>query len=552
MQHPAEIIIPTILLILTGLGIMALLLAMFLIVNTIEAILTQQVRQIGMLKAIGARRMQIMGLYFGMVLIFGVLALLIAVPLGTGGALAFTRFMTSQLNVDITSFNLPAYVLVFKVVASLLLPLLVAIGPIRAAARVTVREAISNEGPDTSSADGGLINRLVERVRGLPRPLLLSLRNTFRRKGRLMRTLVVLTLGGAIFVSVLTVRASLYTSLDDTMATKHYDIEMRLARPYRHAEVVQRVQQVPGVAGIEGWRTSRVYPLRADGSEGEYINLYAMPADTELLDLDMYAGRWLATSDRRAIVLSSTFLNKEPDAGIGDELVLKIEGEEYSWFIVGISREFASPVNPAIGYVTYDGFAHAVGGMGEVNSLQVVTERHAPEFQQQVVQGLEEYTDRANIQVRLIRSTYEDQLLLYERFNILTAVLSIMAALIGIVGGLGLMGTMSINVIERTKEIGIMRAIGASDGTVQQIVISEGIVIGLLSWVFGTLLSLPISFLMSRQIGIQLLNRPLSYEYALYAVGLWLLVVLMVATVASYLPARNASRLTVREVLSYE
>jgi putative ABC transport system permease protein len=111
---------------------------------------------------------------------------------------------------------------------------------------------------------------------------------------------------------------------------------------------------------------------------------------------------------------------------------------------------------------------------------------------------------------------------------------------------------MSINVIERTKEIGIMRAIGASDGTVQQIILAEGILIGIGSWALGTLVSLPISRVMSTQLGLQLLNQPLSYDYALYAVLLWLVIVTLVATLASYVPARNAARLTVREVLAHE
>lgn len=551
-QHPAEIIIPTILLILSGLGLLALLLSMFLIINTIESILTQQIRQIGMLKAIGARNGQIVRLYAGMVLAFGLMALLLAVPLGALGARGFMQFMTSQLNVDVAHFTIPLYVLLLKSAAALLLPMLVALPAIRSAVRITVREALDTSGLEVTPTRHTFIDRLVERIRGVPRPLLLSLRNTFRRKWRLIRTLAVLTLGGAIFISVLTVRASLYYTLDNTMATKGYDIELQLARPYRRAEVVPKVLQVPGVVDAEGWSRTTAYPQHADGSEGERITLYAVPASTRLLNLPIREGRWLLPEDRQAIVVTLNYLTKEPATRLGDSIVLKIDGEEYSWHIVGISYEFISPVNPAIGYVNYNGFAQTVGGMGEVDSLQVVTAQHDADFQQRMSRALEEQTERDNLQVRLIKSKYDEQVTLYERFNILTGVLSMMATLIGIVGGLGLMGTMSINVIERIKEIGIMRAIGASDGAIQQIVIAEGIVIGLLSWCSGTILSLPISRLMSRQLGIQLLNQPLSYNYALYAVGLWLIIVLVVATLASYVPARNASRITVREVLAYE
>lgn len=555
-QHPAELVLPTILLILSGLGALALVLAMFLIVNTIEAILTQQIRQIGILKAVGTSNCTIMELYFGMVLIFGVLALLIAVPLGTLGALGFTRFIAGQMNVDIVNFGVPLYVLAFEAGAALLLPVLAAVPSIRSAVRVTVREALSAEGHGGGGAErSGMASKIIfvfsSLFSVLGRPVLLSLRNTFRRKGRLARTLIVLTLGGAIFISVLTVRASLLHTLDETMATKRYDIEVRLARPYNSAYITQQMRQAPGVVGAEGWHSTRAYPVRPDGSEGDSLNLYAMPATTDMLNLNIVAGRWLRPDDRNAIVLSSNFFGQE-SMRVGDTLVLKIDGEEYAWQIVGISQEFTSPVNPATGYVTDSGYSYVVGGPGQAKELRVATSAHDPASLAQITRALEVHAAERNIQIRLMRSTFEDAAMLHERFNILTSILSMMATLIGIVGGLGLMGTMSINVIERTKEIGIMRAIGASDGAVQQIVIIEGVMIGLISWFLGTLVSLPVSRVMSMRIGLQLLDQPLSYTYAAYAVLLWLGIVIVVATLASYMPARSASRLTIREVLAYE
>jgi putative ABC transport system permease protein len=353
-------------------------------------------------------------------------------------------------------------------------------------------------------------------------------------------------------MSVLTVRASLLNTLDETMATKNFDIEVRLARPYHSAVITQHMQQVPGVTHAEGWHSAVGYPVRPDGSEGDSVNLFGMPATSEMLNLNVLQGRWLLPEDRNAIVLSSNFRGQEPGAAVGDTLVLNIDGEEYTWRIVGFSQEFTSPVNPATGYVTTGGFAEVIGGSGHVENVRLQTMRHDPAFLEHVAQHLEDYAAQHNLQLRLVRSTFEDAMMLHERFNILTTVLSMMAALIGIVGGLGLMGTMSINVIERTKEIGIMRAVGASDGAIQQIVIAEGILIGLFSWILGVVLSLPISRLMSFNIGNSLLDQPLSYQYALYAVPLWLAIVLVVATLASYVPARNASRLTVREVLTYE
>ena len=146
----------------------------------------------------------------------------------------------------------------------------------------------------------------------------------------------------------------------------------------------------------------------------------------------------------------------------------------------------------------------------------------------------------------------KDRRIFGERFNIITSVLMIMAFLLAIVGSLGLMGTMSINVLERQREIGVMRAIGASNAAILQIFVVEGMVIGALSWGAGLLLSSPISYLMSRRIGMVFAKQPLTYVYDPRGPIFWLLIVLAVAALASLVPARNAANLSVRETLAYE
>ena len=94
-------------LILGILGGLSLLLSGFLVVNTINATLAQQTRQVGVMKAIGARTDQIVGLYLGMALIYGLLALLVAIPLGSVGAYALSRFAAGFLNFDVVNHGIP-------------------------------------------------------------------------------------------------------------------------------------------------------------------------------------------------------------------------------------------------------------------------------------------------------------------------------------------------------------------------------------------------------------------------------------------------------------
>ena len=127
-----------------------------------------------------------------------------------------------------------------------------------------------------------------------------------------------------------------------------------------------------------------------------------------------------------------------------------------------------------------------------------------------------------------------------------------MAVLMAVVGGSGLIGTMSLNVLERTREIGVMRAVGASDGSVRQIVVAEGILIGVLSWLCGAILAYPLGQILSDAIGAITMKIGLDYVYSLNGLGMWLVIASVLAVLASLPPARNASRVSVRDVLAYE
>jgi putative ABC transport system permease protein len=138
------------------------------------------------------------------------------------------------------------------------------------------------------------------------------------------------------------------------------------------------------------------------------------------------------------------------------------------------------------------------------------------------------------------------------QFEIIVAFLMVMAILLAVVGGIGLMGTMSINVLEQTREIAVMRAIGAADGAVIRIVIAQGLLIGALSWAIGAIVAVPLSIGLSTVVGNAFIRSPLTYTFSAGGGVLWLAIVILLAALASILPARNASRVSVRDALAYE
>jgi len=548
-ELPVEYQFRTIVLILGELGILSLVLSGFLVVNTISALLSQQIRQIGMMKAVGARTHQIVGMYVSMVLILAVLSLLIAMPLAAWAAYVMVNFMSIFINFKLTEFNIPPQVLVVEATMGLLVPILAALYPILSNARTTVREVISNYGIDQEQFGSSSLDRLLERVHGLPSHLLLSLRNALRRKRQFLMTLTTLTLASTVFISVVSIRTSMDLTLENLMDYVKYDVQVQFGRPYRTLKLEQETLSVPGVVRVESWGTANAYRLRPDDSESGNIFIFAPPAETDLMEPSVVQGRWLLPEDMNAIVVSTGMLEEEPDLRVGSELALKIEGYETTWRIVGVIQ-IPQPV--PVAYVNYPYLARTVRSVGLASVVNVVTRQHDEAFQAQVAEALEEHLESAGLNVNSVTTLAWQRTFTEAFFSIVITFLMIMAIMLAVVGGLGLMGAVSINVLERTREIGVMRAIGASDDIVLQIFVVEGIVIGICSWFLGTIIAIPLGKFLSDSVGRQLLHVSFDYTVPVGGILLWLALVVILAAVASYVPALSAVKLGVRDALSYE
>jgi putative ABC transport system permease protein len=548
----ADPFIDTIVLILSSFGVIILVLSGFLVVNAISALISQQIPQIGVMKLIGARRSQIMGLYIATVLVYGLIAIVLGIPL----AVVTSRFLMQTLvegllNVRPDSYSLPLVIIVAQAAVGLLLPLLAGLAPVIKGTRVTTQKALSAAGMENAAYGRGWVERLVgqlQRVTSMRRPILLALRNTLRHKGRLVQTLVVLIIGTALFVSVLSVRASVDATVDDFMRFHQYDVSVELDMPYRLSRLEQVSTQVPGVLAVEGWSLDGAVRQRPDGTESDGMQVYAVPAQTTFMNPRLLEGRWFGP-DRNELVFNSDVVDREPDLGVGDEVTLEMGGRETVWQIVGIVPTESR--GPAV-YMKHEDYGYVTRTPDQVTHLQVFTGRHDAASQEEMEALLLARLEARGIGVSGTENTQvmreENELL----FTIIVAFLILMALLLAAVGGLGLTTTMSINILERVREIGVLRAIGASNLSVRKVVLIEGVVIGVLSWTIGMLISLPVSSFMSEQLGIALINIPLLFQYSTGAAVLWFFVLQGVALVASLGPARNAVRLTIREVLAYE
>jgi putative ABC transport system permease protein len=130
--------------------------------------------------------------------------------------------------------------------------------------------------------------------------------------------------------------------------------------------------------------------------------------------------------------------------------------------------------------------------------------------------------------------------------------LIVMSAILVGVGGLGLVTTMSLNVLERRREMGVMRAIGATPGLVCRIMAAEGCVIGLMSWAASGMIAWPVSRVMGNVLVNRMFTNGLDFAFETSGLWIWLAVCLVLGVFASVLPAWQASRRPVREAIGYE
>ena len=549
-HHFAYPIAQAMFVILGVLGWLTVILSGVLIVNTITALMSQQKRQIGIMKAIGGGGMQIFGMYVVLILFFGLGALAISVPLANTAAKTIGDGMATYLNFLPATYRGYTSTLIQQAIVALAVPLLAAIFPMYGTVRVTVREAFADYGMgDSTKRKGKSVSKAALLI---PRPMRLSLRNAFRRKARLALTLFTLVLAGAIFISIFNLRASFGQVIQDIQGYFLADINVSFSRGHRLDKVAAIALSVPGVTSVEGWLE---YPgtLVSENKDeaGRQIAFFAPPSTSTLIDPIISAGRWLETGDENAIVVGNQLLNIFPDLKVGDTLTIEIDGKETRWNIVGIYTIVGGGGVPLL-YVNYEYLSKIINQPGMAYSLRVITSGHDSVTQKNINAQLLSIFEARGVQVtntQLGADFVRDQT---AQTDIFVYFMLMMASMIAIVGGLGLMGTMSINVLERTREIGVLRAIGASNFDIQSIVIVEGIVIGLISWVIGIFLSIPITNVLAFGVGTSMFQAPLPVVYGATGIFAWLIFTLVLAAIASSLPARRASRLTVKDTLAYE
>jgi putative ABC transport system permease protein len=547
-------------LVMQVLAVISLFTSVILILNTLMALITQQTNQIGIIKAIGGSTTTILKTYLAEVVAYGLLALLISLPLGVFVSFGFTQWFLNIFNIDYETLQLSNRAIIYQVIAALIAPLIAALWPVLKGATITVREAIASYGLSNGGFGFSGFDRAVERIgqRLLPSHYAVALGNMFRRKGRLALTQLVLVIAGAMFLIIMSLSASITLTLDGEFERRSYDVAIRFDDRERVDRVLTMAQSLDGVEKAEVWFRQPATILR----EGQRTKEAGLGADLNGVPKDsMYkplivAGRWLQPGDEhKQVIVMNRETADDNHIQAGDMVTLDLgELGDDDWQVIGLYQEIVVGYNFSTDavYAPQQAVFKATKKHNKARLLFARTHFHDKDYVDAVADQLKDLYETRNMDVEYSQAIYKERQEADSQFGATMNTLLALAVIVALVGGIGLMGSLSISVVERTREIGVMRAIGAGSARLMSMFVTEGVLQGLFSWA----LAVPTSFVLARPMANALgqamfeANLDLAYNYE--AVIIWLMTVLVISTLASILPARNATVISVRESLAYE
>jgi putative ABC transport system permease protein len=160
----------------------------------------------------------------------------------------------------------------------------------------------------------------------------------------------------------------------------------------------------------------------------------------------------------------------------------------------------------------------------------------------------------SDLNILYVISEAERAKIIYDHLNIILTMIAFLALLVLVVSALGMASATGINIMERTREIGVLRAIGATPSKIYSLFVTEGMVVSVVSIVLGLLLAWPLSVVASSFFGYLILGGGLALDFAFSTTGfaVTLIVTLAFGWLASRIPARKAVTVSTREAIAYE
>jgi putative ABC transport system permease protein len=530
----------TLILMLLFFSTVGLVISGFLVANTLSAIVTEQMGEIGTLKALGGSRWQVLQIYLWAGFIYGAIGSLFGILAGFALGKLLLGYLGGTVNFDVDRFLFQPEALALGLLVGIGVTIFAALLPAWNGTRISVRQAIASYGIQSNYGQGRL-DKALAKLRHMPPLVLLSLRNLTRRKTRNIITFGVVALSCAAFLAAQSASASLDRTITSLYAIYGADawvgFEGRLNNNF-----ADRIGAVEGVRLSEPWSRGRG-TVKASG-----VDLWGMPYDTQLYKKPVVSGRWFAPDDNN-VALATTALAKAKNINVGDTIEIEAGRVREQVLIIGLLEDNSRYLNSTAAgklFLPNTTVERMFRHQGTSDFFAVGLVQSDKEF---VLQTMREIERRFRDFKPNILTAYADKVSAEQITGILQLMLYSMVAIIALIGIIGVVNTLTLNVLERRREIGILRSVGGSDGRLVQIFVTEGVFLGLLGFIFGLGLGYPLALLLVSLIGQAAF--PLVFVFDLPMILLTFGFAVALSAVASLGPALGAARVKIASTIRY-
>jgi putative ABC transport system permease protein len=527
--------------ILNVVTLLALVSALVLLSNTMTTLVGEQTAEIAAMKAVGARRRDIRRIYLRTAGMFGVLGSVLGVGLGIViSNLLVGYFADLFFGID-AQFAISAPIVVASLVVGLVGPPLAALPAVRRAARLPLNEALQAAGSATGGQ--GRLDAALRRVGWLPRSMQIGLRSVGRKR-RTAATAVQVALAVATCLALLSLGSGVAESTRGWFDDNHFDIWIQ-PQPGKllDSETGSTIGAVDGVAGTQPWLSNVV---KLGNAEADAWGLPARP----LIDTRIDEGHWYSPDDvdraAHVAVLGRT-IAKTTGTAVGDGIRLATANGPADFRVIGISANQAN--NGSVVFVPLPALQSVLGMKGTVNNYFVTT-------------ATSDHTliDRTTTRLEDVLAARGDQVGTFVNYDMreqqvaanakITMSITVLGLLIVAISMVALINAITMGVLERTREIGVLRSIGARARDMRRIFATEGLVVAVLGWAVGV----PLGYAMARAIGWlagDAVGIDITFVFPLAYAAIALVGTVLLALVVMLAPLRRAVRFKPGEALRY-
>lgn len=538
------------------LALIAVVMSGILLLNTVTTLIGEQTAIIGTMKAIGGTRRVILRGYLLSVGLYSLLATVPGLGLGILAGAGLASILAREIPLALGPLMVTPGLIALSLALGFGVPLCASLWPLWNGTRITVRAALSAYGINKGEGSSSLA-RLGGHLTWVSQTTWLGLRSLFRKRASAALTLLMLTVAGTSFLVVQTAAGSVNETIGSAWTNIHADVEVYADEPYSQARA--QVGTLPNVRRIER------FGIAGAQTPWGKLGLWGFEPQTQIYHYQLTSGRWLQEGDTNVVLLSDA-VAAQTGLHPGSRLVVTSLGGNRSitWTVIGTLKEavdslgqIGTAVVPVNTLYQFEG-TPATSVVDYTNKLLIQARDRTPGGVSQLADQIDALGTNLVLSGSVGRGAglgpvflVQDEALRHQReFYILYAVLYAVALLTGAAGILGLASTLAASVVERQREIGLVRAMGASSWRVAQVFWVEGLALGGIAWCLGALLGLPLAaaflqFFGSLVIPVDFVVDPLAFLVMLAAL-------LLIVTLASVVPARHASRLRIADLLRYE